>query len=177
MKEVTIIVEGLGCSSSNLNKQTNFYKRKFRTPIVVMCNKSYYKTIRNIGGTVCRAPPSKTNPFVIKVFRKVIEYMNNGYHINLIGYSYGGAVVSRVAQMIPNKEQTRIVTAGSIYAPSIPGVTHLMFTNDVALRCNGLNPIKDKYIKWLVHGRLGSYKTKRYKSPMQIPMRPVEVVL
>lgn len=164
MKEVIIFVEGLGCSEVNLNKDEMFYKKKFRTQnIVVMCNKSLYKTVRNIGGTVCDAPPSKTNPFVIQVFRKVIEYMNNGYYINLVGYSYGGAVVSRVAQMIPNNGQIKILTAGSIYAPNIPGVTHLMFKNDVALRCNGLNPIKDRYIRWLVHSNFEKYKPKRYK--------------
>ena len=163
MREITIIVLGLGCSEINLNSQTYFFRRKLRTDVIVMCNKSIYRTLRNIGGTVCRLPISKTNSFVIQVFRKVADYLNNGYHVNLVGFSYGGAVVSRVAQMIPNKEGMKIITAGSIYAPNIPRVIHLMFENDVALRCNGLNPNKDKYIIWLKHSNYKNYKPKRYK--------------
>lgn len=169
MKRILIFVLGLGCSETNLTSIQMELQRFFRIQCVVMCNKSIQKTLRNIGKTVCYLPPSKKSAFVNEVFYEVINYANRDYNVIVVGHSYGGSVVSRVAELFTDRRITRknvqMITTGSIYVPKplltrSVNIRHIMFTNDVALRCNHLNPIHDTYVEWLKHKKYKNYEPK-----------------
>lgn len=173
MRRILIFVLGLGCSEiKELDKIEDALKIHYKTPCVVMCNRSIGKTLRNIGKTVCYLPPSKKSRFVNEVFNELMKYAKNDYMVTVVGHSYGGSVVSRVAEILTDKGITRnnirMITTGSIYVPK-PNLTrnvnirHIMFENDVALRCNHLSPTKDTYVEWLKHKQYRNYKPKRYK--------------
>lgn len=167
MRRILIFVLGLGCNETEQIRVS--LQKYFRTPCIVMCNKSLGKTIVNIGKTVCYLPPSKKSKFVHEVFYEVLEHANRDYNVTVVGHSYGGSVVSRVAEILTDKGITktniRMITTGSIYVPK-PNLTknanirHLMFKNDVALRCNHLNPRTDTYVDWLVHKTHKNYEPK-----------------
>lgn len=147
-----LMVWGLGCpfTLSDDDDDSGLYEDSF-------CNRSLGATLRDIGAQlVCKRPPSYDNPFVQTVLARVREVLDEKpqNHVLLIGVSYGGAVATRVAELVyggksggeahaERAKRLHVATFGSIYVPKaaeLPGmdICHYMFYNDVALHCNGL---------------------------------------
>ena len=158
-----IVVYGLGCGSSDDNLQliSNNLSIISHIPIEVMCDKSEVLSVgATIVATYCKITPWKLDKFVKEVYKTVKKNIEDGFNIILIGHSYGGSVVSRVAEIFNNDEPTKslsnleIATMGSIYIPKANNVKnvkikHYMYTYDISLKCNGLENNNDKRITWI----------------------------
>lgn len=111
--------------------------------------------IKNIAKVILKFNPSKNDLFVQEVLDEIKDYMKQDVRIILIGHSYGGAVVSRVAEHLNKsiKKSTnsdnklQVATFGSIYISEKRKVKNInilnyMFTKDVVLKINGLRQPK-----------------------------------
>lgn len=160
-KSVLFIIVGLGCSMQSKNDRIYYSKRyseHYGMPTHYMCNTVERKSVKNIAKTVCGIRPSLKSTFVVKVLTMMKDYMSKGYKVYASGHSYGGSVISRIAlalSMDPSFDPIMFsaLTFGSIYVPETIGVdiTHYMYNNDVALRCNGLKPGQGKNVIWMSH--------------------------
>jgi hypothetical protein len=167
-------VLGLGCSEfpqSVLDEVRLELTDIYGIPCEIICNKSLGNTLKNIGKTVCYIPPSKKSKTVSDLYSRVIKDLKNGKKVIIFGHSYGGSVASRVAELIHDNQiktsRLLIVTFGSIYVPQPSktrgvNIKHLMFYNDVALKCNHLNPKKDLFVYWRTH-KLSHYNSEWYQ--------------
>lgn len=148
-----IFVGGLGCRVDDdiyISEQIDDY----------MCNTSKASILSSIAKqAVCRIPPSKADPFVNMVVDKVKTYITQDYNVLLCGMSYGGAVCSRVAEIIAKSKfstvantRLNVATFGSIYIPraepKIAKIVHYMNRNDVAVKCNKIER-DDNRVVWL----------------------------
>lgn len=150
---------GAGCKPRRKN-QLNWRESDYGITTKIFCNRQLKTVTGNITKTVCRLPLKLNDIFILKLVDQVEKYINNGYKVLIFGYSYGGSVASRVAEYLTKYKMVSsdiiIHTFGSIYVPqpsktSLVNITHHMFTDDVALRCNHLSPSKDIFVKWLKH--------------------------
>jgi pimeloyl-ACP methyl ester carboxylesterase len=114
-----------------------------------MCNPSVRSAVSNVAKTYCSIIPSKKNAFVQRVLATVLRYLRAGKTVHLMGHSYGGSVAARIAEIFSaaNAPHPNLVisTFGSVYIPQPARtagvrVRHFMYVNDVALRCNALDP-------------------------------------
>ena len=156
-KTILFEILGAGCKQprqSILSAANSDYGLVTKT----FCNPVRKTVSGNIVKTVCRLPLGLNDPFIQRLVHDIERYINNNYKIILFGYSYGGSVASRVAEYLTKYKMVSsdviIHTFGSIYVPppektSLVNITHHMFTDDVALRCNHLNPTRDTFVKWL----------------------------
>jgi hypothetical protein len=166
IKNITIQIIGLGCSSVKQNvleRYETYLGNELGMPCVVYCNQSMMKTLYDVTKTCINFIPSKKHKFVQYVLNEVKQYINKGYNVFLLGYSYGGSVASRIAEILHKDPQgltyvnrLNIITLGSIYVPRPDrtqgvNISHYMFENDVALKCNklGKKGIKEPYVVWL----------------------------
>ena len=164
--KVNVLVLGLGCGwktkittlpdlSKNLTKESGV-----RT--IVMCNTSTVSIARDIAKVSCGIRPSRSTPFVLSVQHQVEQLVRAGKHVRLIGHSFGGSVVSRVAENLSSKpdclRNMSFYTVGSIYTTGLSYVQHIVHAKDVALKCSGLEPgqkkIGDACIRWI--GKTGN---------------------
>lgn len=162
---VALMVVGLGCSvqdAAAMQQIRDTLAPVMGMPIEILCNPSLASTIRNIAKTYCHIIPSKKDPFVQKVKEMTLAHLAAGKKVHLMGFSYGGSVAARVAESIsgdgPRLSGLRVSTYGSVYVPD-PSRTvgvrtrHFLYANDVALRCNSMNPGKHGaswHVTWLL---------------------------
>jgi hypothetical protein len=161
-----IQIVGLGCSSMEkveLERYEAYLANKVSMLCRVYCNRSLVKTLYDVSKTCTSFIPSKKHKFVQHVLNEVKQYIDQGYNVFLVGHSYGGSVVSRIAEILHKDMQgfsyihrLNVITLGSIYVPRPEktqdvNIKHYMFENDVALKCNklGKKGIKDKHVIWL----------------------------
>ncbi len=160
-KNIMIQVVGLGCSKIKKDTLAQYEIENGKLvgmKCLMLCNKSLRKTLTDIAKTYCHMVPSKKDKFVVRVLDIVKHYANEGVNVHLFGYSYGGSIVSRVAELLDTNplKNIHLYTCGSIYVskPELTknvDLTHYMFVNDVALKCNGLDrkEKKEDYVVWL----------------------------
>jgi len=173
--KVAIIIFGLGChrySQKDYADSHNWFSRRFGDDVEtqLLCNPSFGRALKNVSKTVCRIAPSVKDPYVIKVMQMVMSRLIAGHEVYLMGLSYGGSVAVRVAEAFarwPGSDpansvavanRLRVATFGSVYVP-LPEktrgvrVAHYMYENDVARRCNRLNPnrtdARSPLVRWL----------------------------
>lgn len=85
------------------------------------------------------------------------NYLQKGYVVVLVGFSYGGAIVSHIAEFYDRQKTQHPVfflTLGSIYVPRTKNVriVHYMNTSDVALRVNRMDKQRPElypHVEWL----------------------------
>jgi hypothetical protein len=177
-QHILIVVIGLGCSSIDPKRIEEIRMSIVNAldivvdQVILMCNPSYVSAAYDVAQTYCNIRPGLNNAFVKEVAAKVTTHMDAGDNVSLVGFSYGGSVVSRVGELFKKasrfSRQLSIATFGSIYVPTqerVAGIdiTHFMYVNDVALKCNGLNhktPDPKKPVEWL---RRKSYVTPVHK--------------
>jgi electron transfer flavoprotein alpha subunit len=100
------------------------------------------------------------------VYNETIGSLKEGNNVMLIGHSYGGAIVSRVAEklnMCPIKDvvNLQVATFGSICISDAEDVRNIcmkqfMFTNDIMLKFNNLK-YDDSHVTWLYVGDRGKW--------------------
>lgn len=145
-----IVVYGLGCnvfknSMAVRQKALNAARNKnLIAGIETYCNTDDPKSmVRNIANATFRKKMLVT-PFVERVMQRVCEALQQGEKVILIGHSYGGSVVSRIAMHLRCKEYAqhlRAVTFGSIFVPPMQltkgvNIQHYSYKNDVAIACH-----------------------------------------
>lgn len=154
-------VLGLGCS---LSKHDNNHFKHYLENLskakrsVIHCNESLKQVLGDIAKVNIKVK-LKQDKFVSSVYDSVIKDIDNGYRVLLLGHSYGGSVVARIAEIANNSFNKRLVikTFGSIYIPSFEKtknahVEHFIFTDDVCLKCNKLqNLAHHDQVTWLSH--------------------------
>lgn len=172
-KSILMQVIGLGCSSVDqhvIASYEQYLANKVGMSCIVYCNQSLTKTLYDVAKTCTHFIPSKKHKFVVKIFNNVKKYLEEGYDVYLLGHSYGGSVVSRIAELMRNSTHTNlhIITFGSIYVPKPERITgvdlkHYMFVNDVALKCNklGKNDKREEHVIWLQSPTKTSTKMKK----------------
>lgn len=106
----------------------------------VRCDRSLGRTLHTVARRTCALPPRRDSLFVAGIVDDVRSALDHG-PVHLAGHSYGGAVVSMVADILradPNVHRLRCATFGAIYTPSVDEVdlVHYMLRRDVALLCN-----------------------------------------
>ena len=161
-----LFVVGLGChlrggvttaNSTILVDRSQSEDIGMKTELI--CNKRVGSgPVKNILKTYCGLTPSKKDKFVLEVFQRLKDEIERGTKkIYLVGHSYGGSVVSRIAELINEEpviglfDNVHICTMGSIYVPKpdkvarVKNLYHLMLPDDVAMKCNGLrnNEVRD----------------------------------
>jgi hypothetical protein len=167
IKNIMIQVVGLGCSSvdkQQLDMDEAYLAYNVGMSCRIYCNQSIVKTLYDVSKTCIKFIPSKKNKFVQYVFNEVKQYIDKGYNVFLVGHSYGGSVVSRIAEILHREvsqgsiyvNRLNAITLGSIYVPRPErthgvNIYHYMFENDVALKCNelGKKGIKESHVTWL----------------------------
>ena len=160
-KKVNVMVLGLGCGwktkITTLPELSEKLTKESGVKTYVMCNTSTASIAKDIVKVSCGIRPSRTTPFVLSVPHNVEQLVNSGKHVQLIGHSFGGSVVSRVAENLFSKpnylRNISFYTIGSIYTTGLKYVKHILHVKDVALKCSGLVPgdkkIGDASIRWI----------------------------
>jgi hypothetical protein len=160
-----IVVYGYGCDMAGAAKarrsalnQIRRERKKF-TYIDVLCNEKRSKSMTaNIARRLASPPNSlRTTAYVNEVMDRVIASLLSGEKVTLVGYSYGGSVVSRVAiglkNMFGKVPNLKAITLGSIYIPSPAktqgiNISHYVYDNDIAGLCHKRSP-KCSFVKFL----------------------------
>ena len=86
-------------------------------------------------------------PFVRKIIDEVCQSLRRKEKVTLVGHSYGGSVVSRVAMYLKNHcsnvdtSLLRVVSYGSIFIPPTEmthgiSIKHVIYSNDIAKMCH-----------------------------------------
>lgn len=177
-QSVNVLVLGLGCGWKSKIKTLPELSRNLTEEsgvrTIVMCNTSTVSVARDIAKVSCGIRPSRNTPFVLSVQQEVERLVNSGKHVRLIGHSFGGSVVSRVAEnLYSNPVYLRNIsfyTVGSIYTTGLKYVQHVLHVKDVALKCSGLEPgmkkIGDAHIRWIgkVDNTLGGTEAHKFYS-------------
>jgi hypothetical protein len=158
VKRKAYFIVGMGCNSSGgkrfmLSLEEQILDIDAFTDVSMLCNQSSLRTFFNIGKSMCSFHPAKTSEFVLSVVTLIKKDLEDpDTYVWLGGHSYGGAVVSRVAEHIqatglPENALRRIhfQTFGAIYI--CPGdrvrdlqIHHIMKLGDVALKCLNIKP-------------------------------------
>jgi hypothetical protein len=196
--DIILFIPGLGCHLELSRKNRNS-QEKLNIPYYILddtskeitkriginaeaiCSKKVSGTVKNIVKTVCHIRPSKDDAFVKVVFSRIKELLGEEKRVILVGHSYGGSVVSRVAEIVNSEKDMSLykklfcMTLGSIYIPKKEkldkihkNVFHVMFYGDVAVKCNKLNTpsiddeeeIDAPYIRWYI-GSMGETAVKQ----------------
>ena len=136
---------GAGCTNDYINFTDIFnkkiYNRNFiENNIKLYCNK-LHKTIINI---LFRIISKSDNKFIIDIQTSIIKDLQNGYFVFVLGHSYGGFIISRIAENLNNISNKDILkklfmyTFGSIYIPKIKlssiNIIHFLNKIDISLR-------------------------------------------
>lgn len=180
---VGLYIPGLGCHQmSDLEEYSREFMHRYNyDEFHTLCNNNIHDTIRNIAMRIIRLRPSQKRDFIQQVYSIVIYYLQHSYRIIIIGHSYGGSVVSRIAELlsiddsISNalRNHVQMATFGSIYIPK-PNRTvnthifHFMDSNDISLKIIPYKPPRGNYgyyidddnkIVWLNNGINGKWNT------------------
>ena len=158
---VYYIVLGLGCSF--IKDYGEFKKNLFRyfsttfrnnvTKIKIYCN-SLHKTIYNI--LFRRNPKIRDSHFINSIKDEIIKDLNIGKYICVIGHSYGGYIVSKIAENLEENVKDRkklenllIFTFGTIYIPPtiLKSVRIIHFLNKIDISLRLVNTDYDKLFK------------------------------
>lgn len=159
-----IFVAGLGCKYENLKEIHSYFTNFVRTKtelkpetkctIEVSCNNSYLSQLANVTKTVMSIKPSKKISYIQDLYKKIQDYLygtgsvETPHTVIVMGFSYGGSVVSRIAQLFSSTHDDLskipdlyMATFGSIYIPKPlhtikVNLTHYLLENDVAMMCN-----------------------------------------
>lgn len=151
-----IVVYGYGCDKyvqdmDERRQNLNAGRHPSIASVDVMCNDTEpHSMTYDIWKTLLRKKKLlEPTPFVKRIIGKVCQALRNGERVMLLGHSYGGSVVSRVAlylaQECPHADVDRlhIATFGSIFIPPPEhtngiNIAHYAFTNDIARFCHKL---------------------------------------
>jgi mannose/fructose-specific phosphotransferase system component IIA len=191
LKTKHLLINGMGCPEEKRIYTTVYYNGDFnriaptyqvhlesRCDPAMLSDENQRKTFTSVFGDLLRMAricflPSGVTDFVKDLCKQIIDATSDSTNrIVVIGHSYGGSVVSRVAielskqlnrNQINDDQLKRIAlfTVGSIYVPKeskVKGVRiqHLMFPNDIALVCNGLKKPKKATLKNTVEQTLNT---------------------
>lgn len=155
-----IVVYGYGCDVftndvDKRHKELNSQRNMSRISAVdVFCNDTEPKSMTyDIWKTLVRRREIlEPTPFVERVMAAVCDALSKSERVLLLGHSYGGSVVSRVAMFLaahcPHRYDfgnLQVATFGSIFIPPpsrVPGIAvkHFAFTNDIAKLCHKQSP-------------------------------------
>jgi hypothetical protein len=168
------IVFGAGCTQKDVDMYekliasrtiTNTYNK-----IKVYCDTKLFRIVKDIAKAYCFLAPSKDSDFVKQVYNDVDNSLKQHNKVILIGFSYGGSIVTSVAKLMNNHQfasNLQAATCGAIHTTSLKKTNNMafrqyMYLDDVALKCaKHKQPkltIQEKYrydpvsnITWLKH--------------------------
>jgi len=161
-----IFVEGIGCKNDGLTDeqlenycdsvvQEVFSNAQDRRSVTykVSCNTKFYtQQVPNTIKTILRINLNDRLNYIMRLYTYIIDMLKT-HNVVVMGFSYGGSVVSRLAELFTKdslyKDTSRIpglymATFGSIYVPKVikthkVNITHYLYERDVALICNKLD--------------------------------------
>jgi len=111
-----IIVLGLDCrTTANLfEKLKNYLIEEIRlysyfneSNIEIMCDYNQESAVYDFAkNTICRTPLKDNNKFVLKVMENIQDKHDKYDFVYIIGYSYGGSVVCKIAELYNKAYET-----------------------------------------------------------------------
>ena len=119
----------------------------------VTCNTKFYtQQVPNAIKTILRINLNDRLNYIMRLYTYIIDMLKT-HNVVVMGFSYGGSVVSRLAELFTKdslyKDTSRIpglymATFGSIYVPKVlkthkVNVTHYLYERDIAIICNKLD--------------------------------------
>lgn len=149
-----IVVYGYGCDvfQKDLRHRRNTLqsiKHPSFGAVDVFCNEKEPKSMTyDIWKTLVRRRVLlEPTPFVRQIINHVCESLRRKERVTLVGHSYGGSVVSRVAMYLKNNcagvdtSLLRVITYGSIFIPPSHvthgiSIKHVIYSNDIAKMCH-----------------------------------------
>lgn len=149
-----IVVYGYGCDvfQKDLQDRRNTLqsiKHPSYGAVDVFCNEKEPKSMTyDIWKTLVRRRILlEPTPFVKQIINHVCESLRRKERVTLVGHSYGGSVVSRVAMYLKkhcsnvDTSLLKIVTYGSIFIPPLHvthgiSIKHVIYSNDIAKMCH-----------------------------------------
>lgn len=149
-RRAVIVVYGLGCaqkpdvvddSMSTIKHAVN--KKSGDVVVESVCNKSLLSPVVTVITTRIGFKARAVSSIVQQVRDMVQRHIDDNRHVTLIGHSYGGSVVVRVAAMqdMQQSDAVTFVTFGSIIFPpkdSPIRILNVMKNHDVVLRRKAL---------------------------------------
>ena len=135
-------IHGIGCHRFVKAEEQHAKVAKTKN-VKILCNPSFYKSMYTVFKQFIGVHPDvHTDKYIQEVFMEIIAKSKVFKKVIVAGHSYGGGVVSAVAEAC-NKiplvaENIYFYTFGSIYIPKTKNVhiTHFLQKNDIAIRCN-----------------------------------------
>ena len=158
-----IFVAGLGCQNEEEQESDKQFIKGIVKPFLddneqnsfeYSCAKRLYRDqVVNVAKTLVGAKPSTKREYIESLFQKISTLMSHGKTVIVLGFSYGGSVVSRLAKIFTRKNIVQgqgfipnlyMATFGSIYVPPTRetfkvNIVHYLLERDIALTCNKLN--------------------------------------
>jgi hypothetical protein len=149
-----IVVYGYGCDVFQKSiKERSAHLQSVKHPsfgtVDVYCNDKEPRSMTyDIWKTlVRRGIVLEPTPFVKKIIDEVCASLRRKERVTLVGHSYGGSVVSRVAMYLSTRcsnvdtSLLRIKTYGSIFIPPPEkthgiSIKHIVYSNDIAKLCH-----------------------------------------
>lgn len=141
-----VLVSGLGCGRSTSEEVRR--ETMHGLPLYQVCNRSEAAIVSRL--VLGKLAPFRTPMvgFVSRVHRLVKQLLQRYSKVYLLGHSFGGGVVTKVAASL-RSSRVKAATFGSVYTRNVPGITHYMRTDDIVRRYNFLSPSRHKYIRWI----------------------------
>lgn len=149
-----IVVYGYGCdvfqkNLKNRSRTLQQVKHPSFGSVDVFCNDKEPRSMTyDIWKTlVKRGILLEPTPFVRKIIDEVCRSLRRKERVTLVGHSYGGSVVSRVAMYLKTHcsnvdiSRLRVLTYGSIFIPPQHvthgiSIKHTVYSNDIAKMCH-----------------------------------------
>ncbi len=138
-----LIVLGIMDSKSYLRSVSNYmktFKERNDIDIHVEYEQSKMQVVTDIIKSQFVKNVGKHSKFTLRIFNKTIELLKGGGDVMLVGYSYGGHIVSCVSEKLntyPKKdiERLQVATFGSTHISKMHFVSNIcirqfMYTND-----------------------------------------------
>lgn len=159
-KPILMFVVGLGCTfdAAGMQNMKEQIEKKYRVQTRIYCNQSLNNTMTQIGKNFLGRVPRMKDSFPQYIYAEIKRYLHQNYKVFVWGHSYGGSIVSRIAEFLSehglSTPALQLFTFGSIYVPlpsqtSGVNIKHYMFYRDVALKVNKLNPERDTFVHWM----------------------------
>lgn len=148
-RRAVIVVHGVGCAENpdivddRMSTITTAVNKKLGDVVVEsVCNQSLLSAVATVGASRLGLKLRAVSRIVQHVHDMVQRHIDDNRHVTLIGHSYGGSVVLRVAAMqdMQQSDAVTFVSFGSIALPpkdSPIRILSVMNNHDVVLRRNG----------------------------------------
>lgn len=149
-----VVVYGFLCNmdQERLQKEKRYFMKHAHpsiTDVDVMCDNRTARVAGNIFSQTIRNTMKHDNLFQQAVHDRIAYYLQRKQKVIVVGHSYGGSIVSRLAHHFRGERDLKMFTFGSIHLPRDPLLKHHMYKHDIAFVCHKSRPHVCEHVTWL----------------------------